>query len=231
MSTFRARPSELPGGLRSLLGDLSLIYWLGIWGISGIGAPLPKSLGSCVILWEYLLFTRSAVLSAFCGLSRGASSLFPDRVDSFEGRPELESVAAASPAGIGALICRGALIWGGGPPLGRFSVRFLRSEMPFPRSSDILPARSIALVILRGVVSPRALLRGARPVTCSVLRTFNAPDPGQGARASLVSCRSFPSQKSSTPSHRPHPFSHSLESSCASFLFNSPPVCFYHITA
>jgi hypothetical protein len=106
--------------------------------MSGIGAPFPgKSLGSVVIFCEYLLFTSSAVLSARCGLSRGASSFFPDRLDSFEGRPELESVAAARPVGIGALICRGALITGA-PPLGRFSVFFLRSDMPFPRSSAMV---------------------------------------------------------------------------------------------
>jgi len=108
--------------------------------MSGIGAPFPKSLGSCVILCEYLLLTRSAVLSARCGLSRGASSFFPDRLDSLEGRPELDKVAAARPVGIGALIWRGALIVGA-PPLGRLSVRFLRSDMPLPRSSDMMPTR------------------------------------------------------------------------------------------
>jgi hypothetical protein len=107
--------------------------------MSGMGAPLPKSLGSCVILCEYRRFTRSAVLSALCGRSRGASSFCADRLDSFEGRPELGSVAAARPVGIGALIWRGALT-GFTPPLGRFSVRFLRSDMPLPRSSAMLPA-------------------------------------------------------------------------------------------
>jgi len=83
--------------------------------------------------------TKSAVLSGRCGLSLGASDLLlPDRLDSIEGREELESVAAASPVGTGELICRGALISLRGPPLGRFSVRFLRSEMPLPRSSDML---------------------------------------------------------------------------------------------
>lgn len=109
--------------------------------MSGIGAPFPKSLGSVVIFCEYLLFTRSAVLSALCGLSRGTSPLFClDRLDSLEGRAELDSVAAPipAPAGMGALICRGALMVGA-PFLGGLS-RFLRREIPFC-FSDILPAR------------------------------------------------------------------------------------------
>lgn len=89
-----------------------------------------------MILCEYRRFTKSAVLSAR-GLSRGTSRRFPDRLDSLEGRLELDNVAAASPVGMGALIWRGALMVGGAA-LGRLSVRFLRSEMPFPRSSAML---------------------------------------------------------------------------------------------
>lgn len=112
-----------------------------------MGMPFPKSLGSCVIFCEYLLLTRSAVLSCpgRCGrsLGLGASCLCPDRLDSFETRPlfcALESVVALNPTGIGALICRGALITGG-PPFLLLSLRFLffRNEIPFPFSSGILP--------------------------------------------------------------------------------------------
>jgi hypothetical protein len=48
-------------------------------------------------------------------------------------------VAEETPAGKGALIWRGALISVPlfFPGLGRFSVRFLRSEMPLLRSSDM----------------------------------------------------------------------------------------------
>ena len=99
-----------------------------------------------MIFWEYLLLTRSAVLSGRCGLGcdGGPSCLVLDRLDSFEGRPELGSevaAAAATPAGIGALICRGALMVGGGAFFLLLSPRFLRREMPFC-FSDILPARS-----------------------------------------------------------------------------------------
>ena len=140
ISSLNPRPSLLVGGLTSLVWLFSR-YWLGICGISGIG-PLPKSLGRVVIFCEYLLLTRSAVLSALCGLSRGASPLFClDRLESVEGRPELVMLAAAipAPAGIGALICRGALMVGAAFFLSLS--RFLRREIPFDLS-DILPARS-----------------------------------------------------------------------------------------
>lgn len=114
-----------------------------------MGMPFPKSLGSWVIFCEYLRLTRSAVLSwpGRCGLSlgRGASGgRCPDRLDSLDGRPlfwALESVAAPRPTGIGALIWRGALMTGG-PPFLFLSLRFLllRSEIPFPFSSDMVPA-------------------------------------------------------------------------------------------
>lgn len=109
--------------------------------MSGMGAPFPKSLGSVAIFCEYRLLTRSAVLSALCGLGccGSASCLVLDLLDSFEGRPELGSEAAATPAGMGALICRGALMVGGAFFL-LLSPRFLRSEMPFC-FSDMLPAR------------------------------------------------------------------------------------------
>jgi hypothetical protein len=102
--------------------------------------PLPKSLGNVVIFCEYRLLTRSAVLSALRGLSRGTSPLFClDRLDSVEGR-ELDMLAAPSPApaGKGALICRGALMAGG--PFFLSLSRFLRRDMPFDLS-DMLPAR------------------------------------------------------------------------------------------
>jgi hypothetical protein len=142
-STCRTRPLELPGGRPSLVWLFSL-YWTGICGICGIGSPFPKSLGSVVIFCEYLLLTRSAVLSGRCGLpcDGGPSCLVRDRLDSFEGRPELGSepaAAAATPTGIGALICRGALMVGGAFFL-LLSPRFLRREMPFC-FSDMLPAR------------------------------------------------------------------------------------------
>ena len=128
------RPSDGPVGRPSLLGG-AFRNWAGICGKAGIGAPLPKSGGSVGTFCEYLLLTKSAVLSALWGLSRGSTLLAdPDRAESCEGRPD--DCVAARPVGIGALICRGALMVGG-PPLGRFS-RFLRSEIPFPRSSDIL---------------------------------------------------------------------------------------------
>lgn len=151
MSTLNTRPSELPGGLPSAVWLLSL-YWLGICGISGMSAPLRKSLGSVVIFCEYRLLTRSAVLSARWGLSRDASPLFcRDRLDSFEGRAELDTVAAPIPvpAGIGALICRGALMAGGPPFLGGLS-RFFRREIPFC-FSDILPARSVRYPVIEGM--------------------------------------------------------------------------------
>jgi len=130
---------ELPGGRPSLVWLFSL-YWAGIFGICGMGSPFPKSPGSVVIFWEYLLLTRSAVLSGRCGRDWGASCLVLERLDSFEGRPELGSEAAATPAGMGALICRGALMVGGGAFFLLLSPRFLRREMPFC-FSDILPAR------------------------------------------------------------------------------------------
>ena len=154
MSTLNVRPSGFPRGLPSLVWLFSL-YWFGIRGISGIGLPLPKSLGSVVIFCEYLLFTISAVRSAFWGLSRGASPMFClDRLDSLEGRAELDSVAAPNPVptGMGALICRGALIVGGPPFLG-LSPRFLRREMPPFGFSDILPARLVFLESDRVIVS------------------------------------------------------------------------------
>jgi hypothetical protein len=110
--------------------------------MSGIGAPFPKSLGRVAIFCEYLLLTKSAVLSARCdglGWGDGASCLVLDRLDSFEGRPEPGSEAAATPAGMGALICRGALIVGGAFFL-LLSPRFFLSEIPFC-FSDMLPAR------------------------------------------------------------------------------------------
>jgi hypothetical protein len=79
---------------------------MGICGMSGMG-PLPKSLGSVVIFCEYRLLTRSAVLSALWGRSRGTSPLFcRDRLESVDGRPPLEMLGAAmpAPAGMGALI-------------------------------------------------------------------------------------------------------------------------------
>lgn len=179
-----------------------------------MGAPLPKSAGSCVILCEYLLLTKSAVLSALCGLSRGASSRFPDLLDSLEGRPELESVAAASPVGTGALICRGALIAGGGPPFWRLSVRFLRSEMPFPRSSDMLPA---------SLESPKVLDK-AYLFRCCYLK-------GGALRSNLIpvhrssgplSCRSFSTPKKFDPiPSTPSPSRFPLTSSSSLSFFNS----------
>jgi hypothetical protein len=130
MSTRSPPPSPpLVVGRLSRGGSFSR-YWLGICGISGMG-PLPKSLGRVVIFCEYLLLTRSAVLSARWGLSRGASPLFClDRLDSVDGRPELAMLGAGRPAvvGIGALICRGALMTGG--PFFLSLSRFLRREMP-----------------------------------------------------------------------------------------------------
>jgi hypothetical protein len=141
MFTFSARPSELPGGLCSRVWLLSR-YCAGIFGISGMGAPFPKSLGSVVTFCEYLLLTRSAVLSGRCGLACGcgASCRVLDLLESVEGRPEPGSEAAPTPAGMGALICRGALMVGGAFFL-LLSPRFLRREIPFC-FSDILPARS-----------------------------------------------------------------------------------------
>lgn len=133
MSTRSALPPEPSGGRTSLVWLFSR-YWLGIWGMSGMGPPLPKSLGRVVIFCEYLLFTKSAVLSARCGLWGAPSG--PGRVrdllDSLDGRPELDSVVPPmpAPAGIGALICRGALMVGGALFLA-LSPRFLRREMPF----------------------------------------------------------------------------------------------------
>jgi hypothetical protein len=98
--------------------------------MSGMG-PLPKSPGRVVIFCEYLLLTRSAVLSARWGPSRGASPLFClDRLESVDGRPVLAMLGAGSPAavGMGALICRGALMTGG--PFFLSLSRFLRREMP-----------------------------------------------------------------------------------------------------
>lgn len=150
MSSLNPRPSELPGRLPSGGGPFSL-YWLGICGILGMGAPLPKSDGSAVIFCEYRLLTRSAVLSAPRGLSRGAPPLSLDRVDSFDGRDSfggrlaLESAAAPipGPTGMGELICRGALM-AGGPPFLDLSPRFLRREIPFSFClSDMLPATSV----------------------------------------------------------------------------------------
>jgi hypothetical protein len=140
ISTLNPRPSPPAVGLPSLAGSFSR-YWLGICGISGMG-PLPKSLGSVVIFCEYLLLTRSAVLSALCGLSRGTSPLFClDRLESVDGRCELDMLAAPIPAppGKGALICRGALMVGG--PFFLSLSRFLRREIPLDLS-DMLPARS-----------------------------------------------------------------------------------------
>lgn len=129
MSTLSPRPSPLAGGPLSLPASLSR-YWLGIDGMSGMG-PFPKSLGKAVIFCEYLLLTRSAVLSARCGRSRGTSPLFClERLDSVDGRPEDDMlvVETPAPAGRGALICRGALIMGG--PFFLSLSRFLRREMP-----------------------------------------------------------------------------------------------------
>jgi hypothetical protein len=80
-------------------------------------------------------------LSARCGLCRGASSMGRDRLDSMDGRPEpgREAPPTPTPAGMGALICRGALMAGAFFFLSPF---FLRREMPLVRS-DILPARSV----------------------------------------------------------------------------------------
>jgi len=106
MSTIEPPRFSTPlGGGRTSLGWLLSLYWLGICGMSGMG-PLPKSLGRVVIFCEYLLLTRSAVLSALWGLSRGTSPLFClDRLDSVEGL-ELVMLGAATfaPAGKGALI-------------------------------------------------------------------------------------------------------------------------------
>jgi hypothetical protein len=138
MSTLNPRPSPLVVGRASRAGSFSR-YCVGICGMSGMG-PLPKSLGRVVIFCEYRLLTRSAVLSARWGLSRGTSPLFClERLDSVEGRPELDILGAAmlAPAGMGALICRGALMVGG--PFFLSLSRFLRSEMPFDLS-DMLPA-------------------------------------------------------------------------------------------
>lgn len=125
------------GLLPSLLGGTSL-YWLGIGG-NCPSSPLPKSVGSCSFC-EYLRFTRSAVLSGRWGLSRDASGLWPDLFESTEGRAEPEMVAEEMPVGMGALIWRvlmsEPLCF---PGLGRFSLRFLRSEMPLLRSSDMAP--------------------------------------------------------------------------------------------
>jgi hypothetical protein len=141
MSTLSPRPSP-PAvvGLPSRGGSFSR-YWLGICGKSGMGT-LPKSPGRAVIFCEYLLLTRSAVLSALCGLSRGTSPLFClDRLESVDGRPVLAILGAEIPAaaGIGALICRGALMVGG--PFFLSLSRFLRREMPFDLSDMVLARR------------------------------------------------------------------------------------------
>lgn len=101
-----------------------------------MGAPFPgKSPGSCMTFCEYRLLTRSAVLSArWRGWGPRPSSSGPllrDRLESCEGRPADDSVAAPMPwpAGMGALIWRGALMVGAFFLL--LSPRFLRSEMPF----------------------------------------------------------------------------------------------------
>lgn len=95
--------------------------------------PLPKSLGNAVIFCEYLRLTKSAVLSARWGLSRGTSPLFClERLESVDGRPPEDMLGAetpGAPAGRGALICRGALMVGGAFFLSLS--RFLRREMPF----------------------------------------------------------------------------------------------------
>lgn len=54
---------------------------------------------------------------------------------------------APSPTGIGALICRGALMTGG--PFLLLSLRFLflRSEIPLPFSSDMLAAEKCVCTV------------------------------------------------------------------------------------
>lgn len=145
MSTFNPLPSPAGGGLPSRVWLFSL-NWVGICGISGMG-PFPKSLGRAVIFCEYLLLTKSAVLSARCGRSLGTSPRFClDRLESVDGRPVfcMEGAGMPVPAGMGALICRGALMVGGPPFFLSLSPRFLRREIPFDFSfSDILPARAV----------------------------------------------------------------------------------------
>lgn len=106
--------------------------------MSGMG-PLPKSLGRVVIFCEYLLLTRSAVLSARWGRSRGTSPLFClERLESVDGRPPDDMLVVdtpGAPAGRGALICRGALMVGG--PFFLSLSRFLRREMPLDFSDMV----------------------------------------------------------------------------------------------
>jgi hypothetical protein len=95
-----------------------------------------------VNLVEYLLFTRSAVLSPSRGRSRGLGAA---------GRPSLtlslDRGSAATPDGSGPLICFGALIFG-------FTVRFLRSDIPLLFSSpleEFMPMVGV-MELSRGVV-------------------------------------------------------------------------------
>ena len=157
-STCNARPLEPLGaldmspGLGSLdrLRSLSFLYWAGISGMPGMSALFLRSGGAVVIFWEYLLLTRSAVLSGRCGFGCDgrASGRVLDLLDSFEGRPEPGSEDGATLTGMGALICRGALMVGGAFFL-LLSPRFLRREMPFC-FSDMLPAEMTAPGMCRG---------------------------------------------------------------------------------
>lgn len=143
----------------------------GMEGTDGTGgAPALKSVGSCVNLVEYLLFTKSAVLAPCCGLSRGISRLAlsaSGRVGAFWD----DRVAAANPEGSGALICLGALIFGR-------TVRFLRSDIPLLFSSDIFPASCR----IRSYRSFRVCVV-AQPTSCRSRSCYGEASSGAGCSA------------------------------------------------